>query len=94
MNVYDRVVPNNAMETLKVLAIGILIVFAFDFVLKNLRSYFVDVCREKCRYHHRQQALTTSLWACASINGQLPAAHWRTIFANSNPCAIFSVPPL
>ncbi len=43
MNVYDRVVPNNAIETLQVLAIGILIVFAFDFVLKNLRSYFVDV---------------------------------------------------
>jgi ATP-binding cassette subfamily C protein LapB len=43
MNVYDRVVPNNALETLKVLAIGIVIVFAFDFVLKNLRSYFVDV---------------------------------------------------
>lgn len=43
MNVYDRVVPNNAMETLWVLAIGIIIVFAFDFILRNLRNYFVDV---------------------------------------------------
>lgn len=42
MNVYDRVVPNNAIETLWVLVIGALLVFAFDFVLKVLRGYFVD----------------------------------------------------
>jgi ATP-binding cassette subfamily C protein LapB len=43
MNVYDRVVPNQAMETLWVLAIGIGVVFAFDLVLKILRGYFIDV---------------------------------------------------
>jgi ATP-binding cassette subfamily C protein LapB len=43
MNVYDRVVPNNAIETLWVLAVGVMIVFGFEFLMRNLRTYFVDV---------------------------------------------------
>ncbi len=43
MNVYDRVVPNNAIETLWVLALGVATVFVFEFIMRNLRSYFVDV---------------------------------------------------
>jgi len=42
MNVYDRVVPNNAMESLWVLSIGVGIVFAFDFLIKTLRGLFID----------------------------------------------------
>lgn len=42
MNVYDRVVPNNAIETLWVLAIGAVTVFGFDFLFRMLRAYFVD----------------------------------------------------
>ena len=42
MNVYDRVVPNKALETLSVLAFGVITVVLFDLILKSLRSYFVD----------------------------------------------------
>lgn len=42
MNVYDRVVPNQAIETLWALSLGVIIVFMFDFVLRTLRGYFVD----------------------------------------------------
>lgn len=42
MNVYDRVVPNNAMETLWVLTIGVLVVNIFEFLLRTARAYFID----------------------------------------------------
>lgn len=43
MNVYDRVVPNQSIETLWVLAIGVAVVFAFDFGMRILRSHFIDI---------------------------------------------------
>ena len=42
MNVYDRVVPNSAFDTLYALSLGIGIVFIFDFILRNLRAHFLD----------------------------------------------------
>jgi len=42
MNVYDRVVPNNAVETLWVLAIGITLVVVFNMILSTARSHVVD----------------------------------------------------
>ncbi len=43
MIVYDRVVPNNAISSLIGLTIGIALIIIFDFVLKLLRAYFVDL---------------------------------------------------
>ncbi|EPJ50359.1 MAG: ABC transporter related protein [Osedax symbiont Rs2] len=47
MNVYDRVVPNSALETLWVLAIGVFAVYLFDFGLKMLRAYFLEIAGKK-----------------------------------------------
>jgi ATP-binding cassette subfamily C protein LapB len=47
MNVYDRVVPNDAIETLWVLAIGVLLIYAFDMALRFLRTYFLEVSGKK-----------------------------------------------
>ena len=40
-NVFDRVLPNNAIDTMWAMGIGIFIIMLFDFVLKLLRSYYI-----------------------------------------------------
>lgn len=47
MNVYDRVIPNNAKDTLWILAIGVVVIYAIDIVLKFLRSYFLETAAKK-----------------------------------------------
>ncbi len=42
MNVYDRVVPNHAVETLWALAVGVVMVLGADLTMRMMRSRFVD----------------------------------------------------
>ncbi|MCC6470299.1 MAG: type I secretion system permease/ATPase [Alphaproteobacteria bacterium] len=45
--VYDRVVPNAAMDTLWVLATGVVVVAGFDFLLRTLRGYMIDAAGKR-----------------------------------------------
>jgi len=47
LNVYDRVIPNSAFETLWVLSIGITVIYLFGSLLQGLRGYFVDEAGKK-----------------------------------------------
>ncbi|MGB0126150.1 MAG: type I secretion system permease/ATPase [Rhodocyclaceae bacterium] len=47
MNVYDRVVPNRAVETLWMLAVGLMVVLTVDFVLRMVRGYFIDLASKR-----------------------------------------------
>ncbi len=47
MNVYDRVIPHNAIDTLWVLAIGIGLIYGFDLILKFLRTMLLEQASKK-----------------------------------------------
>ena len=46
-NVFDRVLPNNGIETLWAMAFGISIIMIFDFILKLLRSYYLGTAGKR-----------------------------------------------
>ena len=46
-NVYDRVIPNNAIDTLWAFAIGVIVIIVLDAILKYLRTYFLELAGKK-----------------------------------------------
>lgn len=47
MNVYDRVIPNQAYETLWVLSIGVVLAISFEFAAKLIRGHLTDIAGKK-----------------------------------------------
>ncbi len=47
MNVYDRVIPNNAKETLFVFTIGVVLAYVIDIFLKYARTYLLEIAAKK-----------------------------------------------
>jgi ATP-binding cassette, subfamily C, bacterial LapB len=47
LNVYDRVVPNHAVETLYMFAAGVTLVLIADLVLRTMRAHFVDKAAQR-----------------------------------------------
>src|SRR5690606_21025636 len=47
MNVYDRVVPNHATDTLWMLSLGIILVLCADAVLRSMRGWFIDIAASR-----------------------------------------------
>jgi len=47
MNVYDRVIPNNAKETLFVFTIGVVLAYVIDIFLKYGRTYLLEIAAKK-----------------------------------------------
>ena len=69
MNVYDRVVPNKAFETFWVLAAGMALIYLFDFGLKLLRGWFIDVAGRRA-----DMALSSALFEQV-MSRRLDAGH-------------------
>ena len=45
--VYDRVIPNNALDTLWVLAVSVTLLLGLDLLLRMLRAHFVDLASSR-----------------------------------------------
>jgi ATP-binding cassette subfamily C protein LapB len=101
MVVYDRVIPNNAMSSLVALSIGFGIVIIFDFLLKMLRSYFVDVAGADIDYEVGKRVFAKllairldhkqgSTGALAGMMRELEAL--RDFFASATMSALVDLP--
>lgn len=47
MTVYDRIIPNSAIESLYALSVGVVAALFFDFIIKNLRARFIDLASKR-----------------------------------------------
>ncbi len=101
MNVYDRVVPNQAKETLMVLVIGIGIIFVFDFMLRWLRSHFVDnagkradvLMSSKIFNHVLGITMTSRPSSSGAFANQLRDFEWlREFFTSATVVAVIDLP--
>lgn len=74
MNVYDRILPNKAVATLWVLAIGVAMAMLFDTVLKTARAALIDYAGRqadlKISYLLFEKVLNTSLTARPMSTGE------------------------
>jgi ATP-binding cassette subfamily C protein LapB len=101
MNVYDRVVPNSAFDTLWVLSAGILTVFLFDFILKNLRAHFLDYAGRKADIKMSaalfEQLMGMTMWARPASAGVMASnikdfEGLRDFFTSATLAALIDLP--
>jgi ATP-binding cassette subfamily C protein LapB len=101
MTVYDRVVPNNATSSLIALTIGLAIVVVFDFALRTLRAYFVDVAGADIDHEIARTVfdriialrLDTKTLSTGSLTGLMRELETlREFFASATLTAIVDVP--
>ena len=90
MTVYDKVLPNSAFSSLIALTIGMLVVIVFDFIMKMLRAYFIDVAGQKLDDEVAEKVYDKITSHDISVLG---ASNGNTgiQFVNLNPLWIFSL---
>lgn len=101
MTVYDRVIPNDASSSLIGLSIGLAIVVVFDFVLRLLRVYFVDIAGANIDYEVGDTLFTKLLamrldrrvGSTGTLTGLMRELETlRDFFASASLTAIIDVP--
>ena len=101
MITYDRVVPNQAVETLWVLAAGVLTVFLFDFILRVVRGLVLERAGRAMDYELGtrlfEQVMATSLRAVPGSAGTLASRlrayeTLRDFFVSATMLAVADLP--
>lgn len=101
MVVYDRIIPNRAMESLIALTIGVVVALGFDFVIRMLRAAFIDRASERAdRIMGRRifnQLLNLQMKARKGSTGALASRlrefeSLRDIFTSASLVAIVDLP--
>lgn len=85
MNVYDRVIPNQAYSTLWVLSIGVFLAITFEFIAKMIRSHLTDIAGKKADLIV-SSALFRRVMALRLIERQFLQALMRIIYAILRLC--------
>jgi ATP-binding cassette subfamily B protein/ATP-binding cassette subfamily C protein LapB len=71
MSVYNRVIPNNATETLFVLAGGVLIILLFDLFFKSVRNHIVEKINKELGVYFEDEMMKRMLLIRAGYDTML-----------------------
>jgi len=71
MNVYNRVIPNNATETLFVLAGGVLLILLFDLFFKSVRNHIIEKVNKQLGIYFEDEMMKRMLLVRASYDTML-----------------------
>ncbi len=61
MSVYDRVIPNNAIETLFVLSSGVVLILLFDVYFKSVRNHIIEKVGKKLGVYLEEELMKRML---------------------------------
>lgn len=71
MNVYNRVIPNNATETLFVLAGGVFIILMFDLFFKSVRNHIIEKVNKALGIYFEDEMMKRMLLVRAGYDSML-----------------------
>jgi ATP-binding cassette subfamily B protein/ATP-binding cassette subfamily C protein LapB len=71
MNVYNRVIPNNATETLFVLAGGVLLILLFDLFFKSVRNHIIEQVNKNLGIYFEDEMMKRMLHVRSSFDTML-----------------------
>ncbi len=101
MVVYDSIVPNQAIESLVALTIGVLIALFFDFAIKTIRASFIDRAGKKADARMSRlifdQLMTMNLASKSAKSGALASTvrefeSLRDFFTSATLVAVVDLP--